>query len=123
MTSCKTATWLLSGAAALELTACGVTPTPETGAGAGVDTTGTPPAGPSEPNADEPGEDASSDTGSDVPWHLLPEDDRPQPVDQTGLRHRRLEPGRLLTAAPGPATRQGSAWPGPRVGKAGGWFR
>jgi hypothetical protein len=103
MTRCRTATCLMSMVAALALTACGVAPTPETGAGAGVDTTATPTAEPSEPNTDEPGQDASSDTqdggvgedpdrsadtgpdgdtASDVPWHLLPEDDRPQPVEQ-----------------------------------------
>jgi hypothetical protein len=103
MARCKTATWLTSVAAALALTACGVASTPEAEATAEVETTEAPAAEPTEPDTDEPDDNGSSDpggggdgedadppadtgpdgdTGSDVPWHLLPEDDRPQPVDQ-----------------------------------------
>jgi hypothetical protein len=103
MARCKTTTWLTSVAAALALTACGVASTPEAEATAEVETTEAPAAGPTEPDTDEPDENGSSDpgdggvgkdavppadtghdgdAGSDVPWHLLPEDDRPRPVDQ-----------------------------------------
>lgn len=103
MSRCKTATWLTSVAAALALTACGVAPTPQAEAIAEVDTTEAQPAEPTEPDAEEPCENGSSvpgdggvgedadppadtghegDTGSDAPWHLLPEDDHPRPVDQ-----------------------------------------